>query len=261
MPTNQPTSIEPINSGNSGSEDESSSSAFDNIVSETSFDSIEIDKEDLETLTVDENTGEACNEYIPTLLETGVAAYKISPETTMFDYFCYQTIGADNYDDLDLTGYQKPQLVTGYFENIRMNSGTSYVAITEYPNDYQEDLYLACYLETTPTALEKYNIWDQINCDFTMVDSHVYFNPQKVLDPATNEFVLTDMQFGDHKMSEYYEELGNIQAWYGNNDYETREDFVDNTPTAADLGFTLVDYDPVLRVIEELQNIVAEDIQ
>ncbi len=247
--------VEGIESGNDNNNETVSEPTIDTTVEPTNAEVLNIDPEDLESLTVDEKTGESCNEYIPTLIETGVASYKISPENTIFDYFCSQTVGADSYDDMDLTGYEEPMFIHGAFEDIPMNDGTDYVALTEYT----DDVYLACYLTTDPVGMQELGWWDQINCDFSLIDSHVYFTPEKVLDESTMTFYLTDVKFGDHMLSEYYEELGKIQMWYGEHDYHSPEDFVANTPTEEELDFSIVDYDAALRVIEELQKIVGED--
>lgn len=249
---------EVISSGGSVSSEQSTGSEVDNMVDENNKDMLDLDNATMESLTVDEATGESCNEYIPELIETGSASYTISPENTIFDYFCSQTVGGDDYSQLDLSGYDEPALIVGYFENTSMNNGTEYVGLSEMT----DDLYLACHLDTMPVTLNAVDTkgwWDQINCDISTLDSHVFFQPEKVLDPATNQYVLTDYEMENGTFTEYKEELGKIQTWYSDNGYFKVDEFLNNFPTEEDLNLQYIDYDVVKNSLEALQAEVKEN--
>lgn len=253
-PDTENAEINPTGDSASGTQSESGNSEKI-VVSETNADKLDISSSDLEALTIDEQTGESCNDYIIELLQSGTSSYVISPDNEMSNYFCSQTIGSSSLDDLDLSGYESPALLGDYFSNTSMNSGSTYVGITSY----DDDVYLSCFLDTAPDSIDKYNSWDQVNCDFTLIDSHYYFTPKKVLDESTMEFVLTDTEYKGHLLSEYYDELGRIPMWYGERDYYSPEQFVQNTPTKDELDFSIVDYEAVSRALTALQESVSQD--
>lgn len=252
--------VDMVNMGGSAGSQSSSESTVDNITEETNEDKLNLESSTIETLTIDEETGQSCNEYIPRLLETGSSSYTISPQNTIFDYFCSQTIGGSNYDELDLSGYDNPPLVDNYFEGTSMNSGTEYISIS----NFSEDIYLVCYLNTNPGTLKADDTqgeWTNINCDLSTIDSHAYFTPQKILDKATNQYVLTDVELENGYYSEYKEEFNKIEYWYGENGYFTVESFLTNLPSEEDLDLHIIDYNLLKDTLEVLQAEVRTSYQ
>lgn len=256
-PTNQ-TSLEDETKGVNGSSIvEETTSEVDNVVDETNADQLSIDIEDINSLIVDEETGESCNGYIPDLIDNGIASYVISSDNDVFNYFCSQTIGGSSYDDLDMSGYSSPPIIETYFSDATTNQTVIYVS-TMYTS---EDVYTTCFLNVEPSSYIEYKAFSLLNCELTTVDSHEYFTPQKQYrDVPGQEYpepYMTDTKVLGNMYSEYAADFDQIGRWYGENTSMTIDDFVNTLPPENELSLNVVDYNELMKLLTELQNNVS----
>lgn len=230
----------------------------DAITSETNISKLDINESDIESLTVDEVSGEPCNDYIPTLLDTGIASYVISPNNTIFDYFCSQTIGGEDYEELDLVGDTVPSLNNSYFINVHVNGNAAYESITHLA----EDVYIACSIEVDPSEPNEFAMF---GCNLSTIDSHEYFHPvKKYTEPVGDEFpdvYFTDTKILDNMYSEYVEDFDNFLGWYNVNGYKDLDGILNNVPPKSELNLQVVPYDTLINAVIELQDIVKADYE
>lgn len=230
------------------------------IVTDTNTDKLELN--DIDELTIDAKDGSSCNEYIPELVSEGYASYIISPENDMFSYFCSQTIGGDDFNELDDTGATSLPLIMSYFNATYSFGATEYVSM----GHLDSDVYVACVLDIFPSEfVESVGEYRDQNCMLTTIDSHEYFYPQKEEYYVPGEEhpynYMTDAVVLDSTYWTYVDDFGQVSTWYANNNIDKVDEFIDTLPPEDELNLEVVDYDFLMSVLKELQDNVRNNFE
>lgn len=214
-----------------------------------------LDWNDINSMTVDAETGEPCNNFINDLETNGKASIVLSPDNDPKSVFCSQTIGeSDESDGI-------PDLPVGDFSDVYINSAIYYVSIVPLDGDkYITLMYRQSPLEGDD-GLEFF-------ADLTTIDMRDYFEPQKFYKEVENaelpENGHTDVFVDDYLYSQYMYDLGSPIEWY-TRQYEQDTSMADYdlytkfTPTEVDAGLEIVDYDTYMTCLNELQENLIEN--
>ncbi len=257
--SSNPQSTESGNIGSHGSSESEGDDSVKNSISiiddETTADMLNINVEDIESLTIDEKTGETCNNYIPTLMEDGIATYTINKDNDIFDYFCSQTLGVDNYDELGIVNEGVPLMIGGGFTNIIREPTVQYFVTMIY---YKEDIYVACILE-----YDEFPGFGELNpphFQLATIDSHEYFTPQKYAQDENGnplpEWNYSDIEISGHYYSEYKEELAQLSNW----DSFDLEEQLNYTPPEEQLDLEIFEYDFLMKLLNNTQELAKEEL-
>lgn len=227
-----------------------------------------IDWSDLDALTTDVENGESCNDFIGEVQEAGKVSFVITSDTKLRSIFCIQTLGGDENGFGKTEGMPVaadttdgiPNLPLASFSDAYTNNCTYYVTMIPY----DQDKYLT--FSIRQTLIDNDADVLELFINLTTIDMREYFEPQMFQMPVENDeypdIRYTDVFVDDYTYWQYVDDLNKVAVWYANQLPTAKSDYdnlINNTPTAADLDFKVVNYDKFINGLNELQNNLSEN--